>query len=88
MLVFTAAFATALGLGFAAEKTQTRNNIFTYQETLAFCAGKEPDRAPRYNTFACKHRSSHDALLVTLSAIFSTAFVVALRFIFKKRRVT
>lgn len=32
--------------------------------------------------FVRKHKSAHDMLLVTLSAIFGAAFVVVLRFIF------
>ncbi len=82
LLVFLATFATALGLSFAVKKTKDRNNILTYQEILAFCAGKEPNRTSRYNAFVRKHKSAHDMLLVTLSAIFGAAFVVVLRFIF------
>lgn len=82
LLVFAATFATALGLGFAVKKTKDRNNILTYQEILAFCAGEEPNRTSRYNAFVRKHKSAHDMLLVTLSAIFGAAFVVVLRFIF------
>ena len=81
-LLFLATFATALGLSFAVKKTKDRNNILTYQEILAFCAGKEPNRTSRYNAFVRKHKSAHDMLLVTLSAIFGAAFVVVLRFIF------
>ena len=76
LLVFLATFATALGLSFAV------NNILTYQEILAFCAGEEPNRTSRYNAFVRKHKSAHDMLLVTLSAIFGAAFGVVLRFIF------
>lgn len=82
LLVFAATFATALGLSFAVKKTKDRNNILTYQEILAFCAGEEPNRTSRYNAFVRKHKSAHDMLLVTLSAIFGAAFVVVLRFIF------
>ena len=82
LLVFLATFATALGLSFAVKKTKIRNNILTYQEILAFCAGEEPNRTSRYNAFVRKHKSAHDMLLVTLSAIFGAAFVVVLRFIF------
>lgn len=82
LLVFLATFATALGLSFAVNKTKVRNNILTYQEILAFCAGEEPNRTSRYNAFVRKRKSAHDMLLVTLSAIFGAAFVVVLRFIF------
>lgn len=82
LLVFLATFATALGLSFAVNKTKVRNNILTYQEILAFCAGEKPNRTSRYNAFVRKHKSAHDMLLVTLSAIFGAAFVVVLRFIF------
>ena len=82
LLVFAATFATALGLSFAVKKAKVRNNILTYQEILAFCAGEEPNRTSRYNAFVRKHKSAHDMLLVTLSAIFGAAFVVVLRFIF------
>lgn len=82
LFVFAATFATALGLSFAVKKTKDRNNILTYQEILAFCAGEEPNRTSRYNVFVRKHKSAHDMLLVTLSAIFGAAFVVVLRFIF------
>ena len=82
LLVFATTFATALGLSFAVKKTKDRNNILTYQEILAFCAGEEPNRTSRYNAFVRKHKSAHDMLLVTLSAIFGAAFVVVLRFIF------
>ena len=81
LLVFLATFATALGLSFAVKKTKVRNNILTYQEILAFCAGEEPNRTSRYSAFVRKHKSAHDMLLVTLSAIFGAAFVTALRFI-------
>ena len=47
LLVFLATFATALGLSFAVNKTKVRNNILTYQEILAFCAGEEPNRTSR-----------------------------------------
>ena len=54
LLVFAATFATALGLSFAVKKTKDRNNILTYQEILAFCAGEEPtaprDTMPSYAT--------------------------------------
>lgn len=82
LLVFAATFATALGLSFAVKKTKVRNNILTYQEILAFCAGEEPNRTSRYNAFVRKHKSAHDMLLVMLSAIFGAALVVVLRFIF------
>lgn len=82
LLVFLATFATALGLSFAVNKTKVRNNILTYQEILAFCAGEEPNRTSRYNAFVRKHKSAHDMLLVMLSAIFGAALVVVLRFIF------
>jgi len=82
LLVFLATFATALGLSFAVKKAKVRNNILTYQEILAFCAGEEPNRTSRYNAFVRKHKSAHDMLLVTLSAIFGAALGVVLRFIF------
>lgn len=82
LLVFAATFATALGLSFAVKKEKVRNNILTYQEILAFCAGEEPNRTSRYNAFVRKHKSAHDMLLVMLSAIFGAALVVVLRFIF------
>lgn len=82
LLVFATTFATALGLSFAIKKAKVRNNILTYQEILAFCAGEEPNRTSRYNAFVRKHKSAHDMLLVTLSAIFGAALVVVLRFIF------
>ena len=56
LLVFLATFATALGLSFAVNKTKVRNNILTYQEILAFCAGEEPNRTSRYNAFVRKHK--------------------------------
>ena len=82
LLVFAATFATALGLSFAVKKAKVRNNILTYQEILAFCAGEEPNRTSRYNAFVRKHKSAHDMLLVMLSAIFGAALGVVLRFIF------
>ena len=82
LLVFAATFATALGLSFAVKKAKVRNNILTYQEILAFCAGEEPNRTSRYNAFVRKHKSAHDMLLVMLGAIFGAALVVVLRFIF------
>lgn len=82
LLVFAATFATALGLSFAVKKTRARNDILTYQEILAFCAGNEPNRTSRYSAFVRKHQSTHDALLVMLSAISGAAFITILQFIF------
>lgn len=82
LLVFAATFTTALGLGFAVKKVQARNDILTYQEILAFCAGKEPNHTSRYNAFVRKHQSAHDTLLVMLSALFGAIFVVVLHFVF------
>ncbi len=83
LLVFLATFATALGLSFAVNKTKVQNQYpYLPGNAGVSCAGEEPNRTSRYNAFVRKHKSAHDMLLVTLSAIFGAAFVIILRFIF------